>query len=117
MEQERQTITIDENKAYGVWKEILRDYEGTFSEDNIWNHRGYKFIGKTMKGANFEITLHFMDTWVSVGAEIRGTQDGEPNYSGTGTPCYNPDDVRRALVEAVDFCKPPKKDYEQLTLW
>ena len=108
---------VDEDKAYGVWKEILRDYEGTFSEDNIWRYKGYKFSGKTAGGANFEITLHFMDTWASVGAEVRGTKDGEPNYSGTGTPCYNSDDVRRALMEAVRFCEIAKKEYEQLTLW
>lgn len=117
MEQERQVTIVDEDKAYGVWKEILRDYEGTFSEDNIWRYKGYKFSGKTAGGANFEITLHFMDTWASVGAEVRGTKDGEPTYGGTGTPCYNSDDVRRALMEAVGFCKVPKKEYEQLTLW
>ena len=118
MERERIITPMDEGKAYGIWKDILHAYEGTLSEDDTWGSKGYKFNGKTSHGARFEITLHFVSNRASVSTDVRGTgEDGEPTYCGTGTPCYDCDDVRRAIEEAVDFCKAPKKDYEQLTLW
>ena len=96
---------IDGEKAHEIWRTILSDYEGEFSEGEHWSH---EFKGKGAKG-KFLVTFQSYGAYISIGADL--------SESGIGSPCETLARVREATEEATRFCGMKRKEYEQLRLW